>query len=241
MTGGVRAMEIRSPIAAVIAKLFPGPTASSQSARPAADLTAGLLRSTPSVPQHSRVSAASPFFGKGEATADHFRPRQPTLSVPAAPQPAAAEARGRRLEGLAPPRDARLWLRVVPALRWRMKLAAAVLGQTCQRFLVDALDEAMARGLTVADDPAATPPRSTVEPRVKLAFWVDHGRRTSMRLATAARNETQQAFLHAALAAHLRRFAPSGLLLQAEDGGGAAIFAFPSPATEPESALRNAS
>jgi hypothetical protein len=87
------------------------------------------------------------------------------------------------------PRDIRLWLRVVPALRWRMKLAAAVLGQTSQRFLVEALDRAMAEGVTAADDPlAARALGESVGSRVKLALWVDNGRRSTMRLATAARH-----------------------------------------------------
>jgi hypothetical protein len=133
------------------------------------------------------------------------------------------------------PRDIRLWLRVVPALRWRMKLAAAVLGQTSQRFLVEALDRAMAEGVTAADDPlAARALGESVGSRVKLALWVDNGRRSTMRLATAARHETQQGFLHAALAAHLRHFAPSSLLLLPPGAGvGAEIIAFPHPSTEP--------
>jgi hypothetical protein len=184
---------------------------------PAADLTASLLRSTPQALQEPPAPEQSPFFDKGEATAGHFRPDHPT----AAPIVAGT--------GSAVAREVRLWLRVVPPLRWRLKLAAAVLGQTCQRFLVDALDAALAEGSAVDDPGAAKLPRDGGEPRVKLAFWVDHGRRSALRFVVAEHDETQQAFLHGALEGHLRRFAPSGLLLPADGGAGAEIIAFPPP------------
>jgi len=213
-----------------MAQRHPEPDPPSDAA-PAADLTAGLLRSAARPQQDPMASGDSPFFGKGGATADQFRRRHheahlaATLQPPTAPEPGNSAA-------MPMPRDIRLWLRVVPPLRWRMKLAAAVLGQTGQRFLVDALDDAMAQGLTAADDPLATPlPQDSAEARVKLAFWVDMGRRQAMRLATEARDETQQSFLHAALAAHLRRFAPSGLLLPA--GDGAEVITFPKPSEAP--------
>jgi hypothetical protein len=224
-------MEIKPSAGDVTAPL--DPEADEPAAAPAADLTAALLRSAPRPQQEPAVAGDSPFFGKGEATADRFR-RQPLEPHPAAAmQPPTVEPQDDAASAML--REVRLWLRVVPTLRWRMKLAAAVLGQTCQRFLVDALDGAMVRGLTAADDPMVIRrPCDGVEQRVKLAFWVDNGRRSTMRLALETRDETQQAFLHAALAAHLRRFAPSGLLLATEDGDGAEIIAFPKPGGQPE-------
>jgi hypothetical protein len=225
-------MAMKPPTAHVTASRHPEADAPPPGAAPAADLTAGLLRSAPRLQQEPTSSEDSPFFGKGEATADHFRRRRLEAHIAAALQPTPPEPPDAAASAML--REVRLWLRVVPALRWRTKLAAAVLGQTSQRFLVDALDDAMAQGLTGADDPMVTRlPRDSVELRVKLAVWVDNGRRSAMRLAVEARDETQQAFLHAALAAHLRRFAPSGLLLPTENADSAEIIAFPKPSTEP--------
>jgi hypothetical protein len=225
-------MVMKPLTADVMASRQPGPDAPPPSAAPAADLTAVLLRAAPRPPQDPTSSGDAPFFGKGEATADHFRRQRLEAHIVAALQPSAPEPRADAATAML--REVRLWLRVVPALRWRMKLAAAVLGQSCQRFLVDALDDAMAQGLTGPDDPMVTRlPRDRGEPRVKLAFWVDNGRRSTMRLAIGARDETQQAFLHVALVAHLRRFAPSGLLLPDDAGDGAEIIAFPQPIAEP--------
>jgi hypothetical protein len=225
-------MAMKPPAADVTVSRQPEPDAPPPGAAPAADLSAVLLRSAPRPPQDPTSSGDSPFFGKGEATADHFRRRHLEAHIVAALPPTALEPHDEARSAML--RDVRLWLRVVPALRWRMKLAAAVLGQTSQRFLVDALDDAMAQGLTGADDPMVTRlPRDSVALRVKLAFWVDNGRRSAMRLAVEARDETQQAFLHAALAAHLRRFAPSGLLLADDADDGAEIIAFPKSSAEP--------
>jgi hypothetical protein len=221
-------MALKPPTTDVTVSRQPEPDAPP----PAAELSAVLLRSAPRPPPDPTSTRGSPFFGKGEATADHFRRRHLEAHIVAALQPTALEPRDEARSAMV--RDVRLWLRVVPALRWRMKLAAAVLGQSSQRFLVDALDDAMAQGLTGADDPLVTRlPRDSLEPRAKLAFWVDNGRRSAMRVAVEARDETQQAFLHAALAAHLRRFAPSGLLLGDDADHGAEIIAFPQSSAEP--------
>jgi hypothetical protein len=73
-----------------------------------------------------REFVVPPFAMKGTATADAFRPKV----APDLPRPS-----GRTLRA-----TARVSLRLTPAQRWRMRLVTAFLGQSCQRFVADALD-----------------------------------------------------------------------------------------------------
>ena len=165
--------------------------------------------------------AAVLFCSKGEATSDLFRPVR--FWDEEGPQEAQIEEKLLLLPRCG--HGSRLWLRVDPTRRRRLKFAAACRGQTSQAFLVSAIDTALekaaepARRSTLsffAGSKAAALPR-----RVKLAVWVDDERHAAVRAAAQARGQTVQAFLMAALDAHLVRsgYAPANDTLQFATGG----------------------
>lgn len=106
-------------------------------------LTASLLVAKHSA--HDRgvpvEEAASilPFAAKGTATTDPFRPRsRGALDLPPS-------------SGRTTSKSARISLRMTPAQRWRMRLVAAVLRQSCQTLIADAIDQRIEE---IARDPA---------------------------------------------------------------------------------------
>jgi hypothetical protein len=220
-----------------------------RSAAKAASLTASLLKHEPSQttspstpPSPSDVASdqrSTPpaleagldalFFVKGDATARHFQR--------AAPPRAALAASGAAATTL--PDDARrlrLWLRVDPRLRRRMKLAASYLAQTGQAFLLDALDALLAQPASAEIARPAPAPDAAAAPRVKLSLRVDAARRGAVQRLAADLGRSTQALLHAALDAHLERIlgAPAHLslrhLLDRDAAAGATVLPFAAPA-----------
>lgn len=200
-----------------------------------ASLTASLLHRAPCPPAtppgglfaaktSAPVEAHQPslFCRKGDASAEGFRSlRYPTAApaaetVPAAPSTAAPRAAAGPKCG----EGRRLWLRVAADRRAQLKQAALANGQTCQAFLVGALDAFLgevagpagieATSLLVVPQPVALPAaRAASTARVKLACWVDDGRRAKTLLAAGRLGQTLQSFLETALDKQLGRMAPT--------------------------------
>lgn len=203
-----------------------------------ASLTASLLHREPGMPAARSgglftTKSAAPveiaqvplFCRKGEASAESFRSlrypaKGPSAAVPAAAEPAPAVREA--AVGVTPKcgEGSRLWLRVGPERRHRLKLAAAAEGQSCQAFLVSALDALLQEvagppglgdtALLVVPIPTTTAASGVAGipgARVKLACWVDAGRRARTLRAAQCLGQTLQAFLLAALDRHLDRVA----------------------------------
>jgi hypothetical protein len=159
---------------------------------PARHITA---QSTHDQPRAS-AQPKSLFFAKGNATAEHFLPATPSADVD---MPSAAPATTVR---------PRLWVRVSPAQRQRVNRTAALLGQSAQAFMRDAVDRFLAEPFlaaaplhpSIALSRAAAPER-----RVKLAISVDAQRQESMRHEAARLGQTLQWCLTEALDRHLRQ------------------------------------
>jgi hypothetical protein len=139
------------------------------------------------------------FFGKGEATAEQF------ILLPLTPV------------GAAVPRT-RLWLRVAPEHRARIKHAASQLGQSAQAFMRDAVDAFLAHPLLVGPGKARRDSSGwlrqggVVTPRVKLAISIDAERGEAMRLEATRLGQTLQWCLSQAVTQHLQA---TGLTLAA--------------------------
>ncbi|HUK06676.1 MAG TPA: hypothetical protein VLX09_02310 [Stellaceae bacterium] len=137
------------------------------------------------------------FFAKGDASAEEFRPATPSADVEI---PSAAPAT------IARPR---LWVRVSPAQRQRVNRTAALLGQSAQAFMRDAVDRFLAEPFLAAaplHPSMALPPRTAaLEPRVKLAITVDAQRQEGMRREAARLGQTMQWCLTEALDRHLHQ------------------------------------
>lgn len=217
-----------------------------RSAAKAASLTASLLKHepsqtpsppTPPPPLTAAAAASDPhlaqpvmdaardalFFAKGDATAAQFRRGAVAVADAAATLPDDA----RRL---------RLWLRVDPRLRRRMKRAARHLARSNQAFLTDALDTALALPAVPEMRQTIVTRRTSRAPRVKLSVRADAARRSAVRRLAAALGCTMQALLHAALEAHLARVldAPASLSqrrpFDGVAGPGATVLPFTAPA-----------
>jgi hypothetical protein len=169
------------------------------------------------------ASQGSPFCRKGEASAESFRSLRYPTGASAAPAPDLVAGT------TAPPavqslpkcgQGRRLWLRVDAARRAALKRAASAQGQTCQAFLVSALDAFLgeagcpavpdARALMLvptAPSPLPSPEGGPI--RVKLACWVDEARRARVALAAARLGRTFQSLLEAALDKHLDHATPT--------------------------------
>jgi len=137
------------------------------------------------------------FFAKGEAAAEQFRPATPSADVEIPSAAPAATARPR------------LWVRVSPAQRQRVNRTAALLGQSAQAFMRDAVDRFLAEPFLAAaplHPSIALAPRTTApEPRVKLAITVDAQRQEGMRREAARLGQTVQWCLTEALDRHLHQ------------------------------------
>jgi hypothetical protein len=121
----------------------------------------------------------------------------------------------------------RLWVRVAPAQRQRVNRTAALLGQTAQAFMRDAVDRflaepflAVAGGAPLHPSISLPPRRGTApEPRVKLAISVDAHRQESMRREAARLGQTLQWCLTEALNRHLRQVTRRVVGRRASDRG----------------------
>jgi hypothetical protein len=140
------------------------------------------------------------FYSKGEATAEQF------ITLPLTP-----------VGGAATPRT-RLWLRVAPEQRARVKHAATQLGQSAQAFMRDAVDAFLAHPLLVGpnktrrDSSRWLHQGGIATPRVKLAISIDAERGEAMRLEATRLGQTLQWCLSQALTRHLQA---TGLTLSA--------------------------
>ena len=158
---------------------------------------------TQSPQEQPRTSeAAKPlFFAKGDATAEQFRPAPPSADVqfPSAARAPVTTTTARP----------RLWVRVSPAQRQRVNRTAALLGQSAQAFMRDAVDRFLAEPFLAAaplHPSIALAPRTTaLEPRVKLAITVDAQRQEGMRREAARLGQTVQWCLTEALDRHLHQ------------------------------------
>ncbi len=162
---------------------------------------------------------SSLFCRKGEASAETFRSlRYSTVEAVAAPAGTAAATVQAAEPSPKCGEGRRLWVRVTPARRQALKDAAAAHGQSCQAFLVGALDALLedvagplgidTHSLRVLPKPAALHllPKAKTN-RVKLACWVDADRRAKTLVTAQRLGQTVQALLEAALDKHLDRSA----------------------------------
>lgn len=114
-------------------------------------------------------------------------------------------------------RRVRVWFRIDPARRLKMKQSAGYRRESCQAFLVSAVESFMRECASIPDAAAAslamitkTAPRQTSNgPRHKVAIWIQPERRDQIRAMTARLGQTIQAFLVAALDEHLDRMVRS--------------------------------
>ncbi len=158
-------------------------------------------------PENSFAPVVPPFCRKGEASAEQFRPQR-QATRPLVLLPAAAIGRA-TLPVPALGGSDRLWIRVGPERRQELKAAAASRGQTCQEFLLDAIDAFLGGhdADAVSNSLAVAPWRPPVihGHRVKLSVRVDPQRHCAMKRRAARTGETVQSLLIAALQQHLAR------------------------------------
>lgn len=114
-------------------------------------------------------------------------------------------------------RRVRVWFRIDPARRLKLKQSAGYRRQSCQAFLVSAVDGFMRECASIPDAAAASlamitkaAPRQTSNGRRhKIAIWIPPERREQIRAMTARLGQTIQAFLVAALDEYLDRMVRS--------------------------------
>jgi uncharacterized protein (DUF1778 family) len=143
-------------------------------------------------------SVVAPLFcGKGAASADGFDPlsdRQPPIASAVGVKQSAA------------PR-VRVWLRIDPVRRSKLKRAAAKRKQTCQAILLGAIEGFLADCAAVPDAAAmalamitqGSARHASNGHRHKLAVWVHPEKRDDIRATAARLGQSIQAFLQAAL------------------------------------------
>jgi hypothetical protein len=109
----------------------------------------------------------------------------------------------------------RVWFRLDPERRRKMKQAAALLGKTCQAFLQSGVSAVVAECKSTPDSAAMSPAmiandisgRTSTGHRHKVAIWVDRAQRDEIRAAASRFGLSVQALLTAALDRHLDRTA----------------------------------
>lgn len=172
-----------------------------------ARLDVSLLARKRDAVAHTTAPALPLFCRKGEASAAQFRPQR-HATRPLVLLPAAAIGRA-TLPVPALGGSDRLWIRVGPERRQELKAAAASRGQTCQEFLLDAIDAFLGGhdADAVSNSLAVAPWRPPVihGHRVKLSVRVAPQRHCAMKRRAARAGETVQSLLIAALQQHLAR------------------------------------
>jgi len=110
-----------------------------------ASLTAGLLETRRTAVIDRLLAGRSPEPAAAPPAEALFRVKPASVAMPAR-----RAERGPPASSIAPPAT-RLTVRLSPDQRWRLRLAATYFRQTCQTFLVEAIDRHIAR---LVRDPA---------------------------------------------------------------------------------------